>query len=147
MNIARRRMSNFDETVLWTYLQMFAMSLWVHILPVSPVLFSLFVLIGLDTVLGVWASIKKGRAIVSGRAWRIFTKTCVITIVMVATEKFHGIAKNIWDFDAISIVALTFALVEFKSILENAQLILGQPLFKWMVHKLDSKNLNKPKGE
>lgn len=140
-------MSSFTETIIWTYLQAFVLSIWVHILPVSPVLFSLFILIGLDTVLGLWASAKVGKAITSGRAWRIFSKTAVMTMVMVAADKFYGIAKEIWDFPVLSIVGLTFAIVELMSILENAGIILEKPLFKWLIEKLDSKNVNKPKGE
>ena len=142
----KRKMNTNFEDLFFLYGQAFILSVWAHILPVAPVLLSLFILIGLDTFLGIWASIKLGRKLISGRSWRIFTKIFVMTAVMVAADKFHGIAKNIWEFDAISLIGLTFAIVEIVSILENASVILEKPLFKWVVEKFDSKNINKPKG-
>lgn len=146
MHELRGRMDKISD-LLWLYGQAFVFSIWVHLVPIYPALLSLFILIGIDTVTGIWASLKTGRSFISGRAWRIFSKIFVMTLVMKAAYEFQSLGKGIWEFSAVSAVGLAFAVVELISILENAGLILGQPMFAWLIKKLDSKNINKPKGE
>lgn len=116
-----------------------------YLMPVQPVLVSLGVIIFMDTILGIWAAKKSGEKIVSSRGWRVFQKICVMIVVIIGMHAYEDLSKGM--IPAVTMAATGFALFEVLSILENAQRILGVPLFKFLIKKLDSKNINKPKGE
>lgn len=140
MVIAGRHMTLQEQIAAFVLAPVYA-----HLMPVQPVLISLGILIAVDTVLGMWASFKRGRAIVSGRFWRVFQKTAVMILVVVGMQAYENLSKGM--IPAVTLVSTAIAIAEALSILENAQVILGQPLFKFLMKKLDSKNIHKPKGE
>lgn len=127
------------------YLKALAMAVWGFAAPVMPVIASLFILVFIDTFLGIWAAIKLKESLISGKGWRLITKLCIMSVTLVAMHNFELLSRNL--IPAVSLVATALAIVEAKSILENAGIILGQPLFKYLITKLDSKNIEKPKGE
>lgn len=133
------------EIMCSLYCKAFVFAVYGYIAPVVPVLMSLFILIGIDTFLGIWASIKIKRPLISGRAWRIAVKLAVATTTILGMLAFEKISAGY--IPAVTLVATTLAIVEVVSILENAGLILGQPLFKYIIKKLDSKNIETTKGE
>ena len=107
--------------------------------PIIPMILTLGLLIFVDTVLGVWASIKQKKPIVSPKAERVIIKG-FIYIVVVGT--LFMVEKHIWNdfFGASRVAASGIAIYECLSILENAGIILGEPVFEKIIKRLGSKN-------
>ncbi len=114
--------------------------------PIQTVLISVGVLILADSVTGIWAAYKRGEKISSAAMRRTISK-----IVIYQTAVITGFLLETYLIDHLlpvtKIVAGIIGLVEFKSILENSNTIMGGDIFKMILQKLGSENdkLNKPK--
>lgn len=111
--------------------------------PIHTILVSVGVMILADLLTGIWAAKIKGESITSAAMRRTISKilvyqTSVITGFLLETYLLSGI------FPVAKLVAGVIGLVEFKSILENGNKILGQDIFKAVLQKLGSDN-DKPK--
>lgn len=107
--------------------------------PAKALLISVGFLIIADLVTGVWAAIKRGEKIKSSAMRRTISKMVIYNIAVISgflVETY--MLENI--FPVSKIVASVIGLVELKSILENANSILGQDLFKTVIAKLGSQN-------
>jgi hypothetical protein len=107
--------------------------------PAKALLISVGFLILADLVTGVWAAIKRKEAIKSSALRRTISKLVVYQIAVISgflVETY--MLENI--FPVSKVVASVIGLVELKSILENANSILGQDLFKSVVARLGSEN-------
>jgi hypothetical protein len=107
--------------------------------PIQMVLVSVGVLILADLITGILAAHKKGEKIRSSAMRRTISKivvynTAVLTGFLLETYLLASI------FPVAKLVAGVIGLVEFKSILENGNVILGQDIFKTVVSKLGSDN-------
>lgn len=125
------------EVTLWIYA--LALSTFTYLTPIVPILLTVGLLIAVDTILGVWASIKKSEKITSNRAGRVITKMFVYQMVVIT---LFIVEQHIWGawIAAAKIAAGAIAIVEVVSILENSGTILGQPVFKFLINKLGSKS-------
>ena len=126
-----------NEFVLWVYA--IALSAATYFTPIIPVILTVGLLIAVDTILGVWASIKKCDRITSNRASRVVSKMFIYQTVLIT---LFVVEQHIWGvwIAAVKIAAGAIAVVEVISILENSGVILGQPVFKFLINKLGSKS-------
>lgn len=114
--------------------------------PIHAVIVSVGVLIFADLVTGIWAAKKRNEKIGSAAMRRTVSKiviyqTAVITGFLLETYLLSGLLP------VAKLVAGVIGLVEFKSILENSNSILGQDLFKSVLLKLGSENDPKRKED
>ena len=114
--------------------------------PIHMVMITVGTLITVDLVTGIWAAIKRGDKVQSSAMRRTISKVliyqlAVITGFMLETYILGGIIP------VSKIVAGVIGMVEFKSILENSNHIVGTDIFKLVIQKLGSDNdpKNKPK--
>ncbi len=107
--------------------------------PIKALLISVGFLIIADLITGIWAAIKRKEKIKSSVMRRTISKAVIYQLAVVSgflvelymLESFLPVSK---------IIASVIGLVELKSILENANVILGQDLFKTVVARLGSEN-------
>lgn len=107
--------------------------------PVKALIIIAGVLIFADLITGILAAKKKGQSINSAGLRRTATKVFVYeaAIMLGYLVEHYMIA----DFFPVSKVAAgLIAVVEFKSILENLDVINGNPVFKSLIEKLGSVN-------
>lgn len=107
--------------------------------PVKALIIIAGILIFADLITGILAARKKGQAINSAGLRRTATKIFVYeaAIMLGYLVEHYMIA----DFFPISkIAAGLISVVEFKSILENLDVINGDPIFKTLIQKLGSVN-------
>lgn len=107
--------------------------------PAKALLISVGFLIMADLVTGVWAAIKRKEKIKSSALRRTLSKIVIYQIAVIS-----GFLVETYMLEAIfpvsKVVASVIGLVELKSILENANSILGQDLFKTVLARLGSEN-------
>lgn len=107
--------------------------------PAKALLISVGFLVMADLVTGIWAAHKRGEKIKSAAMRRTITKAVIYQVAVISgflvetymLENFFPVSK---------IIASVIGLVELTSILENANKILGQDLFKTVLAKLGSDN-------
>lgn len=107
--------------------------------PIHAILITVGILIFVDAITGIWAAIKRLEPISSAALRRTVSK---FVIYQTAIITGFLLQKYILD-DAIPVtklVAGVIGLVEFKSVLENANIIMGVNLFKELLKQLGSKN-------
>jgi len=107
--------------------------------PIHAVLVSVGVLVFVDIVTGVWSAKKQGQAISSARLRDSVTKlliyqVLIITGFLVETHLIEGLIP------IVKIAAGLIVAVEFVSVLENMNKILGNDMFQIIIDKLGSKN-------
>lgn len=114
--------------------------------PIQAVMVTVGVLIIVDSITGIWAAHKRGEKISSAAMRRTISK-----IVIYQTAVITGFLLETYLIDHLlpvtKIVAGIIGMVEFKSILENSNTIVGGDIFKMILVKLGSENdkLDKPK--
>lgn len=112
--------------------------------PVKMVIITVGILIFADLIMGMWAAHKRGEIITSAALRRTITKmlvyqTCVITGFMLEKYLLGG------SIPVIKLIGGVIGVVEFKSIIENANTVLGMDLFKEIIARLGSSNDKKKK--
>lgn len=116
-----------------------ALTLLAILAPAKALIISVGFLILADLITGIWAALKRGEKIRSAAMRRTISKMVVYNLAVISgflvetymLEGFMPVSK---------IVASVIGLVELKSVLENANTILGQDLFKLVIAKLGSDN-------
>lgn len=107
--------------------------------PIHAMLITCGVLIVADMITGMIAAHKKKESIRSAEMRRSVSKFVVYQVAIIsafALEKYM-----LGDLVPVSkIVAGVIGMVEFKSILENASVIIGQDILQMVLAKLGSKN-------
>jgi hypothetical protein len=119
------------------YLQSFVLALLAIIAPIKPMLIAAFVLAGVDLVLGLMVSRKKGVLITSSGLKRTVAKIFLyeLAILMSYIAGTYLLDKM---FPVTKLVAGFIGAVELKSILENLDILNGSPLFTTIITKLAS---------
>lgn len=107
--------------------------------PIHAVIVTVFVLVLADLATGIWASTKEGQKISSAKLRDTVTKlliyqTVIITGFLVETYLISGVIP------VVKLAGAVIGMVELKSLIENADRILGRSLFKDLIEKLGSKN-------
>lgn len=107
--------------------------------PVHMVMFAVGFLITADLITGVWAAKIKGQKITSAALRRTATKICIYQLVIMS-----GFLAEVYLIDKLfpisKIAASIIGITEMLSILENAEVIHGEPIFKKLIKKLGSDN-------
>lgn len=107
--------------------------------PIQAVLITVGILIVSDLITGIWAAIKKGQKIESSVMRRTVSKMFVyqLSVICGFLLEFYLLGGSI---PVSKIVAGVIGMVEFKSILENCNAIVGNDIFKSALIKLGSDN-------
>lgn len=114
--------------------------------PIKAVLVTVGILIMMDALTGMYAAKKRGEELSSAAMRRTVSKFLVYQGVVITGFLLEA---NILDnlIPVAKIVAGAIGMVEFKSILENANSIMGMNLFQTVIDKLGSDNAKKKDGE
>jgi len=121
------------------YLEALAISMFSVFLPIKAVLVAVLVLVLIDSITGVMAAHKRNEKITSAGLRRTFSKIIVYQLGIVS----GFIAEKYLLGELIPVMKILSGVVgciELKSILENANAITGQDLFKALIDKLGSVN-------
>jgi hypothetical protein len=114
--------------------------------PIKMVLITVGFLILVDLVTGIWAALKRKEKISSAVMRRTISKMLVYQLAIIS-----GFMLETYILDGMlpvaKIVAGVIGMVEFKSILENSNKIVGGDIFKAVLTKLGSDNDPKIKRE
>jgi len=107
--------------------------------PIKAVMITVGILIFADAIAGMYAAHKRGEKISSAAMRRTLSKMFVYQGVVVCGWLLEA---NLIDhlLPIAKIVAGAIGMVEFKSILENANDIMGMDIFKAVIAKLGSDN-------
>jgi holin family protein len=114
--------------------------------PIHTVMIAVGVLIFADLLTGMLAAIKKGEKLSSAAMRRTISKMLVYQLTVIC-----GFLLETYLIDGLipvaKIVAGVIGMVEFKSVLENVNVITGQNIMQSILEKLGSDNdpSNKPK--
>ena len=113
--------------------------------PIQATLITVGVLIFVDAFTGMYASYKRKEPITSAVMRRTISKLLVYQTVIISGYLLeHNILDHILPIA--KMLAGACGVVEFKSILENSNSIMGADIFKSIISKLGSDNDIKPKG-
>lgn len=107
--------------------------------PTRPLLIGSIVMVCIDAVLGVMAARKRKELISSAALRRTISKGLVYSLAIIAAF----VAQTLLLDNRIKVahlVAAAIGVVEAKSCLENANAILGVPVFKMLMSKIGSSN-------
>lgn len=122
-----------------SFIKFLAASLIAILAPAKALLISIIFLVLADLATGIWAAINRKERIESAAMRRTVTKLAVYLVAVIS-----GFLVEQYMLESLlpisKIVASVIGLVELKSILENADSILGQSLFKLVITKLGSDN-------
>jgi hypothetical protein len=107
--------------------------------PIKAILITVGILIFADLLTGMWAAVKRKEPISSAAMRRTVSKMlvyhlCIISGFLVETFLLAEIIP------VTKLIAGVIGLIELKSLLENANIILGKDLFKEVLARLGSKN-------
>lgn len=107
--------------------------------PIHTVMIAVGVLIFADLMTGMLAAIKKGEKVSSAAMRRTISKMFVYQLTVIC-----GFLLETYLIDGLipvaKIVAGVIGMVEFKSVLENVNVITGQDIMKAILAKLGSDN-------
>lgn len=117
----------------------FGILLFALVAPIQAVMTTVGFLIITDLLTGSWAAYKRGEKITSAGLRRTLSKMLIYQLCIISA---FFIERHILQetLPICKIVAGVIALVEFKSLLENSNSILGVDIFKELIKKLGSRN-------
>lgn len=136
-NTTSKLLPHLPEDPYLKWLLLIAWSLISELSPIWPVLATVLWLIVVDLWLGTWASFKLNQPFTSGRLRASFNKACVYMIILIT---LFFTQKYVWFewISAVKITATGICAAEVLSILENSSVIVGKPVFKFIISKLGS---------
>lgn len=118
------------------------LSLLAVLAPIKALLIAVGFLIFADTVSGILAARKRGEKISSAKLRGVVTKAFVYQICVIS-----GFIMEKYIIDDVlpvsKIIAGAIAAVEFRSLLENSECILGYEVFEEIKKRIGSPNLDK----
>jgi hypothetical protein len=121
------------------WLEKLALASLAALAPIKMVLITVGILIMADLVTGIWAAFKRGEEVSSAAMRRTISKMFIYQLTVIC-----GFMLENYILDGLvpvaKIVAGVIGMVEFKSILENSNHIVGGDLFKIVITKLGSDN-------
>lgn len=107
--------------------------------PIHAVMLSVGFLILADLVTGIVAARKRGEKVRSAAMRRTISKILVYQLAVISGYLLeHYLMSDIMP--VAKLVAGVIGMVEFKSILENSNTIVGTDIFKSILQKLGSEN-------
>lgn len=121
------------------WLQGMVVSSVAFLLPIKLVIITAGVLILADLFTGILAAKKRGEKITSAALSRTVAKMAVYQTVIITGYMLQvNLLGNV--VPVINLVGSVIGMVEFKSIVENANTILGTDIFKELIKRMSSKN-------
>lgn len=105
--------------------------------PIFPAMIAVGVLIGVDTVTGIMKSQKRKVPITSKKMSAVLTKMVLYQLLIISAHLCQ--VYLVTELPFVKLVLGAIALVEFKSILENASEYLGKDVVKALLEKLGRK--------
>ncbi len=118
-----------------SFLEALVASLFVVFAPIKATLATVLVLVVVDLITGIWASVKNKQPITSGGLKRSVGKLAVYESVLCLAFLVHQYLTGD-SFPADKIVAAMIGLVELKSCIENLEAITGEPILKVLIDKI-----------
>lgn len=107
--------------------------------PIQAIIISVGVLVIVDMITGIWAAIKQDKKITSAGLRRTVSKFVIYQVAILSGFLVeHYLGGDI--IPIVKIIGGVIGMVEFKSILENANVINGDDVFKSILQKLGSQN-------
>ena len=133
-----------EQAYLWLYA--LALSAFAYLEPIMPIVLAVYSLLIADTFLGVWAARKRGERLTSKGLTRMVAKMTVYSTVIFT---LFNIDKYILfdNLHSVKVAAMSLAIVEVVSLLENAGTIIEKPVFKFLIDKIMSKSTKYSKEE
>lgn len=112
--------------------------------PIKTLMVAVGFLIVMDTIMGIWAAKRKKRKITSAKLRSTISKAVIYQFCIISG---FVLEKYIIDgaVPVAKIIAGAIGSVEIKSLLENANFILGGSIFTEIKNKLGSTNLKEGK--
>lgn len=107
--------------------------------PIEAVMATVGFLIFVDLISGMWAAHKRKEPITSAALRRTISKMIIYQIAVISGFLIETYLVG-GSLPISKVVAGFIGIVEFKSILENGNTILGTDVFKLLIQKLGSKN-------
>lgn len=130
-------MRNFFEVLGLSILTVFA--------PIKPILITVLVLVMVDLYTGVYAAKKSGKPITSGGFKRTVAKLLMYEFAICLAFLVHQYLTG--DLlPAEKLIASMIGLTELASVLENLNVINGQPLFNSILNRIAQVE-GEPKGD
>lgn len=109
------------------------------LIPIKAVIITVGIVVFADLFTGILAAIKRKEKITSAGLSRTVAKMAVYQTVIITGYLIQvNLIANMLPL--VNIVGSVIGLVEFKSLIENANFILGDDLFREVIKKLASKN-------
>lgn len=114
--------------------------------PIIPLMLTVGMLIVVDTIFGVCSAIKRKERITSNGLSRLAVKLFVYQTVIVTLFFFeqHIVGELM---PVMKTAATMLSILEVISILENAEIIVEKPVFRFLIDKLSSKSNKFSKDE
>ena len=107
--------------------------------PIKMVMITVGFLILADLITGIWAAIKRGEEINSSAMRRTISKMFVYQITVIGGFLLETYILS-GSVPVSKIVAGVIGMVEFKSVLENSNVIVGDDVYAIILKKLGSDN-------
>ena len=107
--------------------------------PIKPVIITVGILIVSDLVTGVWAAKKRKEQISSAALGRTVSKMVVYQTAVITGFLLQKYLLN-EAVPVVNIIGGVIGMVEFKSFIENANVIVDGDIMKEILKKLGSKN-------
>lgn len=107
--------------------------------PIDAVMATVGFLIFLDLISGVWAARKRNEPVTSAALRRTISKMIIYQLAVISGFFIERYLLQ-GALPITKVVAGFIGIVEFKSMLENGNTILGTDVFKLLIEKLGSKN-------
>jgi hypothetical protein len=105
-------------------------------IPIIPLLILVGIFIFSDTIIGIWAAIRRGEKITSRKLGNIIPKmllyqSSVLVGYMMDVWLLQEFTKNIFSIDLLvtKLITMTLIFTEFLSLNENIEYITGKNLF------------------
>lgn len=127
------------EHSITSFLTKCIMLILVLLAPIKAVMATVGFLIFIDLGSGIWAALKRKEKISSAALRRTISKMIIYQMAVISGFLIEKYLVG-GDLPVTKIVAGFIGIVEFKSILENSNFILGTDVFKTLIEKLGSKN-------
>ena len=124
-----KMISNFSTSVSSTsFFNKFMIVFISYFTPISGMVHVMLIFLVIDTISGIWASLKSGEKLESGKLRRTVYKFLWYTIAVMASRMMEKTFHMSWS-NLAGIIAGFICFVELKSIFENITKITNEPIF------------------
>jgi len=117
----------------------FAILFVAYFTPIAEMVHVMLIFLALDTISGIWASLKEGGKLESNKLRKTVLKFMWYTIAVMSAWMMEHTFKLSWTSIA-SLTAGFICFVELKSIFENVTRITNEPIFKRILKLLKKKS-------